>query len=164
MDSECWWRLRSLAAGPSVEDIAAADAGEGACATPSVVSALADKSVRPTRSSLDWCDVFGGRGQLQRSGEVGADAGGFFGGGDHPLIEGVADGAALGLVFDDDEANEVAARDQAGAHGILAREHAVEDEGHVVIFEELGYGEHAAGSGGSCAGESLPSFARPDRV
>ena len=70
--------------------------------------------------------------------------GGFFGGRGHPLIEGAADGAALGLVFDDDEAYEVAAGRKAGGHGILAREHAVEDEGHVVIFEELGDGEHAA--------------------
>ena len=46
----------------------------------------------------------------------------------------------LGLVFDHDEADKVAAGDQAGAHGILAREHAVEDEGHVVVFEELGDG------------------------
>ena len=90
-------------------------------------------------------DVFGGWGQFQRSGEVGADAGGFFCGGNHPLIEGAADAAALGLVFDDDEADEVATGGQAGGHGILAREHAVEDEGHVVVFEELGDGEHAAG-------------------
>ncbi len=67
---------------------------------------------------------------------------------DHPLIEGAADAAALGLVFDDDEADEVAAGGQAGGHGILAREHAVEDEGHVVVFEELGDGEHAAGGCG----------------
>ena len=74
---------------------------------------------------------------------MGADAGGFFGGGDHPLIEGGADAAALGLVFDDDEADEVAAGGEARAHEIVAREHAVEDEGHVVVFEELVDGEHA---------------------
>jgi hypothetical protein len=32
-------------------------------------------------------------------------------------------------------------------HGIRAREHAVEDEGHVVGFEELSDGQHAAGFG-----------------
>ena len=90
-------------------------------------------------------NVFGCGSQFQGGSEVGADAGGFFGGGDHPLIEGVAYGAALGLVFDDDEADEVAAESQAVVHGIAALEHAVEDEGHVVVFEELGDGEHAAG-------------------
>src|SRR5271169_365123 len=108
-------------------------------------------------------NVFGCGSQFQGTGEVGADAGHFLGGGDHPLIEGAADGATLGLVFNDHETDEVAARDEAGAHGILARQHAVENEGHVVVFEELSYGEHAAGSEGIGAA-SKPSFARPDRV
>ncbi len=43
-------------------------------------------------------------------------------------------------------------------------QHAVEDEGHVVVFEELGYGEHAAGGDGGAGGEIEPSYARPDRV
>ena len=38
----------------------------------------------------------------------------------HPLIEGVADGAALGLVFDDDEADEVAARERRARMGFWA--------------------------------------------
>ncbi len=76
--------------------------------------------------------------EFQRSGEVGADAGRLFGGGNDPLIEGGADAAALGLVVDLDETNEIASGRQARAHGILLRQHAVEDEGHVVVFEEFG--------------------------
>jgi hypothetical protein len=75
--------------------------------------------------------------------EGGGDAGGFLGGGDHPLIEGAADAAALFLVFDDDEAEEAAAGGQASAHGIGASEHAVQGEGHIVVFGELEDGEHA---------------------
>src|SRR5271156_3965585 len=80
---------------------------------------------------------------LERGLEVGANAARFFGGGEHPLIEGTADAAALVLVFDDDEAQEAASGGKACAHGIDAGEHAVEDEGHVVVFGELEDGEHA---------------------
>lgn len=62
----------------------------------------------------------------------------------YPLVEGVADVAALGLVFDDYEAEEAPSGSQARAHGIGAGEHAVEGEGHVVVFGELQDGEHAA--------------------
>ena len=74
---------------------------------------------------------------------MGADAGGFFGGRGDPLIEGGADAATLSLVLNDDEADEEVAGGQSGGHGIVARQHAVEDEGHVVVLEELGHGEHA---------------------
>jgi hypothetical protein len=63
------------------------------------------------------------------------------------LIEGGADATALFLVFDDDEAEEAAAGGEALAHGIDASEHAVEDEGHVVVFGELEDGEHAFDGG-----------------
>jgi hypothetical protein len=52
---------------------------------------------------------FGGRGQFQGRREVRADASGFFGGRDHPLIEGVADAAALGLILNHDKADEISA-------------------------------------------------------
>src|ERR1019366_7945090 len=61
-------------------------------------------SVMPATS----CRASLGPTEFQRGGEMGAYAGGFFGGGDHPLIKGAADAAALGGVFDDDEAHEVA--------------------------------------------------------
>src|SRR5580658_2657610 len=109
-------------------------------------------------------DVFRRGGEFQGTREGRADAGGFFGGGGQPLIQGGADAAALGRVFDDDEADEIAAGGEARAHQVVAREHAVENEGHVVVFEELGYGEHAAGRVWGAGGESLPSCARPDRV
>jgi len=60
------------------------------------------------------------------------------------LVEGGADAAALGLVLDNDEAQEAATQGKAVAHGIDASEHAVENEGHVVVFGELEDGEHAA--------------------
>jgi len=81
---------------------------------------------------------------FQRRLEIGWQAGGLFGGGEHPLIEGAANAAALLLVFYDDEAQEAAAGGEARAHGIDAGEHAVEGESHVVIFGELDDGEHAA--------------------
>jgi hypothetical protein len=68
--------------------------------------------------------------------EVGANAARFFGGGEHPLIEGGADAAALRLIFDHHEAKEATARGKAVAHGIGAGEHTVEGEGHVVVFGE----------------------------
>src|SRR5689334_5568533 len=96
---------------------------------------------------------------------MGADAGGFFGGGDHPLVESAADAAALDRVFDDYIANKVAAGEQAGAHGILVREHAVEDESHVVVFKELGDCEHAARCRSSgIVREIKPSGAHPKRI
>jgi hypothetical protein len=55
----------------------------------------------------------------------------------HPLVEGAADIAALGLVFDDYEAQEAASGGQSCAHGIGAGEHAVEGERHVVVFGKL---------------------------
>ena len=64
------------------------------------------------------------------------------------MIQGGADAAALGLIFDDDEAEEAFPGGQAFAHGIDAGEHTVEGEGHVVVFGELEDGEHAAGLGG----------------
>jgi len=63
------------------------------------------------------------------------------------LIEGRTDVAALVLVFDYDEAEEAASGSEAGAHGIDLGEHAVEDEGHVVVFGKLEDGEHAADRG-----------------
>jgi len=59
------------------------------------------------------------------------------------LIEGGADAAALGLIFDDNEAQEAAAGGEALAHWIDAGKHPVEDEGHVVVFGELEDGQHA---------------------
>ena len=111
---------------------------------------------------VGWRDVFIGRGQFQGAGEVLPDSRGFFGGGEHPLIQCVADAVALSLVFDDDEADEIAPGEQAKAHGIFAREHAVEDEGHVVVFEELGDREHAfaavGGYGAGCGCRGLASW------
>jgi len=83
-------------------------------------------------------------GQFQRRTEVGGQAGGLFGGGLHPLIQSGADAAALVSVFDDYEAQEAAPGRQAGAHGVDASKHAVEGEGHVVVFGELEDCEHAA--------------------
>jgi hypothetical protein len=80
--------------------------------------------------------------------EVSTQASGFLGGSCHPLIEGGADAAALGLIFDDDEAEEAFPGGQTFAHGINAGEHAVEGEGHIIVFGELEDGEHAAGLGG----------------
>ena len=82
--------------------------------------------------------------ELQRGGKVGGDAGGFFGGGEHPLIEGRANTGALSLILDDDEAQEAVTGGEACAHGVGTGEHAVQGEGHVVIFGELEDGEHAA--------------------
>ena len=79
---------------------------------------------------------------------MGSDAAGFFGGGRDPLIQRIADGAALRLLFDDDEADEKTSGCEARAQRILPRQHAIEDEGHVVGVVELGDGEHAAGVGG----------------
>lgn len=83
------------------------------------------------------------RGEFQRRRKSSGDSRGFFGGGEHPLIEGATDAAALILVFDNDEAEETFAGGKAGAHGIDAGEHAVEGEGHVVVFGELEDGEEA---------------------
>jgi hypothetical protein len=60
------------------------------------------------------------------------------------LIQGGADSAALSLVFDDYEAEEAASGGETGAHGIDLGEHAVEGEGHVVVFREAEDCEHAA--------------------
>ena len=81
--------------------------------------------------------------QFHRGRESSRNANGFFGGGEHPLIKGTANAAALVLVFDDDEAEKAIPGGKACAHGIDAGEHAVESEGHVVIFGELEHGEHA---------------------
>jgi hypothetical protein len=89
------------------------------------------------------------RGQFQRRTEIGGQAAGLFGGGLHPLIQSGADAAALVLVFDYYEAQEAASRRQTRAHGVDAGEHAVEGEGHVVVFGELEDSEHAAGAVGS---------------
>ena len=72
-----------------------------------------------------------------------ANSGGFFAGGDHPLIQRTGDAAPLGCVFDHHEAHETAPGRQPRPHGILQREHAVEHEGHILIFAELDHGEHA---------------------
>ena len=64
-----------------------------------------------------------------------------------PLIEGSRDGAALRFVGDGDVADEIAPGVETGAHGIGLDQHAVEGEGHVVGFEELGDGQHAASAG-----------------
>jgi hypothetical protein len=58
------------------------------------------------------------------------------------LIQGGTDAAALVLVFDYYEAEEATAGGKAGAHGIDLGEHAVQGEGHVVVFGELEDGEH----------------------
>jgi hypothetical protein len=60
------------------------------------------------------------------------------------LIQGAANAAALVLVFDDDETQETFSRSKASAHGIDEGEHAIEREGHVVVFRELEDGKHAA--------------------
>jgi hypothetical protein len=62
----------------------------------------------------------------------------------HPLVQGVADAAALVSVFDHYEAQEAASGGEAGAHWIDAGEHAVESECHVVVFGELKDGQHVA--------------------
>ena len=82
---------------------------------------------------------------FERRREVSGDTASFFGGGEHPLIEGAANAAALVLIRDDHEAEEAAPGGQACAHGIDAGEHAVEGEGHVLVFGELDDGEHALG-------------------
>jgi hypothetical protein len=64
------------------------------------------------------------------------------------LVESGADVAALILIFDNHKAQETLTGGKPGAHGIDAGEHAVEDEGHVVVFGELEDGEHAFGLGG----------------
>ncbi|MGB8761183.1 MAG: hypothetical protein WCD01_09845 [Candidatus Sulfotelmatobacter sp.] len=74
----------------------------------------------------------------------------------HPLVEGVADVAALALVFDDYETEEAASGSETGAHRIDLGEHAVEGEGHVVVFGELKDREHAFGGGGIGVG-AVPS-------
>ena len=86
----------------------------------------------PTHTSRAWAIC-----EFQRGLEVDAEARGFFGGRMHPLVEGVADVATLGLVFYDYEAEEAASGSQTRAHGIGAGEHAIEGEGHVVVFGEL---------------------------
>ena len=60
------------------------------------------------------------------------------------MVKGVADAAALGLVFDYYEAQEAASGGEAGAQGVGLHEHAVQDEGHVVVFGELEDSQHAA--------------------
>jgi hypothetical protein len=56
---------------------------------------------------------------------VGAYSRGFFSRGNDPLIQGAADAAALDLIVNLNEANEVASRRQARLHGIRVRQHAV---------------------------------------
>jgi len=85
---------------------------------------------------------------------VGSDAGNLFVGPGNPLVESIADRAALDLVLNDSKTDEVPAREQPGAHGILARKHAVKGERHVVIFQELGDGEEVGD-----AYFRLPAFA-----
>jgi hypothetical protein len=63
----------------------------------------------------------------------------------HPLIQRGADAAALVDVFDDYETEKAASGGEASAQGIYPGEHAVESEGHVVVFGEMEDGEHAAG-------------------
>jgi len=80
----------------------------------------------------------------------------------HPLIQGIANVAALDLVFYDHKAQETASGSQARAHGIGAGEHAVEGEGHVVVFGELEDGQHAFGFAGSSGGATeLRSVGQP---
>ena len=101
----------------------------------------------------------GGRGRPRRRsrhfqgrGKIRGKAAGFFGGVEHPLIERGADAAALGLVFDDDEAQEAASGGQTGAERIDAGEHPIEGEGHVVVLGKLQDGKHA--SSGQVGGRS----------
>lgn len=63
-----------------------------------------------------------------------------------PLRQRVVDLPAVKSIFDDHEADETAAGVQVAAQGIILRQHAVEDEGYVVILEKMGDSEHAAGS------------------
>src|SRR5581483_9049138 len=85
------------------------------------------------------------RREFQGSGEMRADAGGLFGRRNDPLSQRGAGVAALDLVLDLDVADEVASGFEARVHGMRARKHAVEDESHVVGFEELSDGQHATG-------------------
>src|SRR5579871_2576549 len=75
-----------------------------------------------------------------------------------PLIERAVDAAALGFILDDHETDEVASRLEARAHRVVAREHAIEGEGHVVSLEELGDGEHSGGFMGLAFAFRLPAF------
>ena len=59
------------------------------------------------------------------------------------MVERAANAAALGLVFDDHEAEETTSGGKTGAHGVDTGKHAVESESHVIVFGELGDGEHA---------------------
>jgi hypothetical protein len=59
------------------------------------------------------------------------------------LVERAANAAALGLVFDDHEAEETTSGGKTGAHGVDTGKHAVESESHVIVFGELEDGEHA---------------------
>jgi hypothetical protein len=59
------------------------------------------------------------------------------------LVQGIADAAALSTVFDHYVAHEAAARGQASAHGIIARQHPIKDERHVLVFAKLEDSEHA---------------------
>src|SRR5215471_5642650 len=79
-----------------------------------------------------------------------ADAGGLFSRRDQPLIEGIADTEALGFLFNDDITEKAASGKQARLHGVLAREHAVENEGHVVVFPELQNGKHGFAANRRC--------------
>ena len=73
------------------------------------------------------------------------NAAGFLGRIAEPLRQGVVDLPTVKSVFDDDEANETAAGVQVGTQGILFRQHAVEDEGHVIVLEKMSDRQHAAG-------------------
>jgi hypothetical protein len=69
--------------------------------------------------------------------EVGWEAVGLLGRVQQPLVQSRADAATLVSVFDYYEAEAAASGRQTRAHGVDAGEHAVESEGHVVVFGEL---------------------------
>lgn len=69
--------------------------GRGGHRHTSIFAARIDGYFKSISPFVGLRDVFGCGGQFEGTGEVGADPGGFLGGGDHPLIEGAADGAAL---------------------------------------------------------------------
>jgi len=93
---------------------------------------------------------------------VGSDAGGVITGGNQPLVEGATNAAALGFVLNHDEADEDSTGSQPGAHGVLAGKHAIEDEGHVVVFAELEDSQHAASVGCTAVAGSQDLFSEDE--
>ena len=70
--------------------------------------------------------------QFERGRDVRASAGGFFGRGENPSVESMRDAAALEWILDHHKSDEITSGDMTCAHGILVRQHAIEDQGHVI--------------------------------